>query len=169
MPADLRDHAVRLRNRRGRHCLRRSCDGQDKASSSNQPDHFSFSLLAVGTSRLVPKLRGCRTSAGVRLSSSNLSASGPDGSPPCGRRDSPGGKCCHSHKQDRCSQHSRKKDSRSLHSLRMDSIRDYRKILGRGSACCRNTKSAGDQIKRTAAASTAELFRDPLFLADLCR
>src|SRR5262245_61869165 len=39
--ADLRDHAVRLRNRRWRQCLRRSCDGYDKASSSNQPDHSS--------------------------------------------------------------------------------------------------------------------------------
>jgi len=25
--ANLRDHAVRLRDRRGRYCLRRSCDG----------------------------------------------------------------------------------------------------------------------------------------------
>ena len=37
--ANLRDHAVRLRKRRGRYCLRRSCEGYDKASSSNQPDH----------------------------------------------------------------------------------------------------------------------------------
>jgi hypothetical protein len=35
--ANLRDHAVRLRNRRRRYCLRRSCNGYDKASSSNQP------------------------------------------------------------------------------------------------------------------------------------
>ena len=33
--ANLRDHAVRLRNRRWCYCLRRSCDGYDKASSSN--------------------------------------------------------------------------------------------------------------------------------------
>jgi citrate lyase gamma subunit len=38
--ANLRDHAVRLRNRCRRYCLRRSCEGYDKASSSNQPDHF---------------------------------------------------------------------------------------------------------------------------------
>jgi len=46
--ANLRDHAVRLRNRRRRYCLRRSCDGYDKASSSNQPDHFLSSLLYRG-------------------------------------------------------------------------------------------------------------------------
>jgi len=39
--ANLRDHAVRLRNRRGRHCLRRSCDGQGKAGNRNQSDHSS--------------------------------------------------------------------------------------------------------------------------------
>src|SRR5262249_8516806 len=37
--ANLRDHAVRLRKRRRRYCVRRSCDGYDKASSNNQPDH----------------------------------------------------------------------------------------------------------------------------------
>ena len=37
----LRDHAVRLRNRRGRHCLRRCCDGKGKASNSYQSDHSS--------------------------------------------------------------------------------------------------------------------------------
>src|SRR5262249_29339851 len=37
--ANLHDRAVRLRNRRRRYCLRRSCDGYDKAGSSNQPDH----------------------------------------------------------------------------------------------------------------------------------
>jgi hypothetical protein len=37
--ANLCEHAVRLRKRRGRYCLRRSCEGYDKASSSNQPDH----------------------------------------------------------------------------------------------------------------------------------
>jgi hypothetical protein len=35
----LRDHAVRLRDRRGRHCLRRRRDCQDKSSNSNQSDH----------------------------------------------------------------------------------------------------------------------------------
>ena len=38
--ANLGEHAVRLRKRRGRYCLRRSCEGYDKTSSSNQPDHF---------------------------------------------------------------------------------------------------------------------------------
>jgi hypothetical protein len=37
--ANLRDHTVRLRKRRRRYCVRRSCYGYDKASSSNQPDH----------------------------------------------------------------------------------------------------------------------------------
>jgi hypothetical protein len=36
----LRDHAVRLRNWGGRHCLRRSCDGEGKASNGNQPEHW---------------------------------------------------------------------------------------------------------------------------------
>jgi hypothetical protein len=39
--SDLRDHAVRLRKRRERHCLRRCCDGNGEASNSNQPDHSS--------------------------------------------------------------------------------------------------------------------------------
>ena len=51
--ANLRDHAVRLRKRRGRYCLRRSCEGYDKASSSNQPDHFLSSLLYRGLFNLV--------------------------------------------------------------------------------------------------------------------
>ncbi len=37
--SDLRNHSVRLRDWRGRHCMRRSCDGQGEASNSNQPDH----------------------------------------------------------------------------------------------------------------------------------
>jgi hypothetical protein len=37
--ANLRNHAIRLRNRRRRYCLRRSCCGYEKASNSNQPDH----------------------------------------------------------------------------------------------------------------------------------
>ena len=37
--SDLRDHAVRLRKRRERHCLRRCCDGNGEASNSNQSDH----------------------------------------------------------------------------------------------------------------------------------
>ena len=32
--------------------------------------------------------------------------------------------------------------------LPMRCRRDYRKALGRASACCRNTKSAGDQIAK---------------------
>jgi len=46
--ANLRDHAVRLRDRRGRHCLRRSGDGQGKASNCNQSDHSSPPLFALG-------------------------------------------------------------------------------------------------------------------------
>jgi len=38
--ANLREHAVRLRKRRGRYCLRGSCESYDKTSSSNQPNHF---------------------------------------------------------------------------------------------------------------------------------
>ena len=48
----------RLRNRRRRYCLRRSCYGYDKASSGNQPDHsyppfftVGFFNLAVGGSK----------------------------------------------------------------------------------------------------------------------
>ena len=37
--ADLRDHAVRLMKRRGRHGLRRRCDAQAKCSNSDQPEH----------------------------------------------------------------------------------------------------------------------------------
>src|SRR5947208_15300780 len=40
--ANLRDHAVRLRKRRGRYCLRRSCEGYDQTSSSNQTDLQDF-------------------------------------------------------------------------------------------------------------------------------
>jgi hypothetical protein len=36
---DLRDHAVRLMKRRGRHGLHGCCQGQGK-SNSDQPDHF---------------------------------------------------------------------------------------------------------------------------------
>ena len=35
---DLRDHAVRLMKRRGRHCLGGGCDGQSK-SNSDEPNH----------------------------------------------------------------------------------------------------------------------------------
>ena len=41
--ANLRDHAVRLSKRRGRHCLRRSCDSECKAGNSKQPEHCIFS------------------------------------------------------------------------------------------------------------------------------
>jgi hypothetical protein len=37
--ANLREYAVRLSKRDRRYCLRRSCEGYGKASSSNQPDH----------------------------------------------------------------------------------------------------------------------------------
>ena len=36
---DLREHAVRLMKGRGRHGLRRRCDGEGKGSNSDQPDH----------------------------------------------------------------------------------------------------------------------------------
>jgi hypothetical protein len=39
---NLRNHAVRLRNRRGRHSVRKCCDGQGQASSCNQPDHLNL-------------------------------------------------------------------------------------------------------------------------------
>src|SRR6266699_3084199 len=50
--ANLRDHAVRLRNRRRRYCLRRSCYGYDKASNSNQPDHSYPPFFTVGSFNL---------------------------------------------------------------------------------------------------------------------
>ena len=37
---DLRGHAVGLMKRRGRHGLRRRCDGQGKGTSSDQSDHW---------------------------------------------------------------------------------------------------------------------------------
>ena len=43
--ADLRDHAVRLIKRRGRHGLRRRCDRQRKGSNSDQPDHWLLPCL----------------------------------------------------------------------------------------------------------------------------
>jgi hypothetical protein len=45
--ANLRDHAIRVRNWCWASCLRRTCDGDDKASSSNQPDHIVSSLFTV--------------------------------------------------------------------------------------------------------------------------
>jgi len=58
--ANLRDHAVRLRNRRRRYCLRRSCDGYDKAGSSNQPDHSILPLTSPSGSkqRGMPRIKG---------------------------------------------------------------------------------------------------------------
>src|SRR5215469_6539590 len=57
--ANLCDHALRLRNRRGRHCLRRSCDGQGKASKSNQSDQLLLPCLPWGFS--TPPSAGGRT------------------------------------------------------------------------------------------------------------
>ena len=37
---DLRDHVAQLKKRRRRHCLRRRCKGQGKASNSDQPHHL---------------------------------------------------------------------------------------------------------------------------------
>ena len=50
--ANLCDHAIRLRNRHRRYCLRRSCYGYDKASSSNQPDHSYPPFFPVGSFNL---------------------------------------------------------------------------------------------------------------------
>jgi hypothetical protein len=44
--SDLRDHAVRLRNRRRCHSLRRCRNRQGEASNSNQPDHSAPPLAA---------------------------------------------------------------------------------------------------------------------------
>src|SRR6476646_12055496 len=41
---DLRDHAVRLMKRRGRHCLGGGCDGQSKCNS-DQPECCHVKLL----------------------------------------------------------------------------------------------------------------------------
>jgi hypothetical protein len=49
----LRDHAVRLRNWGGRHCLRRSCDGEGKASNGNQPEHWFSPLFSRCPASLV--------------------------------------------------------------------------------------------------------------------
>jgi hypothetical protein len=40
--ADLRDHAVRLMKRRGRHSLGGGCDGQSKCNSDQQPSKKDF-------------------------------------------------------------------------------------------------------------------------------
>jgi len=50
--SDLRDHAVRLRKWRRRHCLCRYCNRQGEASNSNQPDHHSAPLLTVQSLQL---------------------------------------------------------------------------------------------------------------------
>jgi hypothetical protein len=63
--ANLRDHALRLRNRRRRYCLRRSCDGYDEASSSNQPNHFLSFLLYRG---LLTSIGGSRQRGMPRIS-----------------------------------------------------------------------------------------------------
>jgi|SRR6267378_3527799 len=43
---DLRGHAVWLMKRRGRHGLRRRCDGYGKGGSSDQPDHLFSPMLS---------------------------------------------------------------------------------------------------------------------------
>jgi len=52
--SNLRDHAVRRRNRRRRHGLRRGSNQKGEASNSNQPDHHSVPLLTVQSLRPVP-------------------------------------------------------------------------------------------------------------------
>ena len=49
--SDLRDHAVRLRNRRRCHGLRRCRNRQSEASNSNQPDHSAPPLAAQSPDR----------------------------------------------------------------------------------------------------------------------
>ena len=79
--------------------------------------------------------------------SASLSASGLDGSPPCGRRDSPGRSSCRSHKKDSCSQHSQKKDSCSQHSLKKDSRSQHSRRMD--SYCRRNTTRSRSQFRKT--------------------
>ena len=63
---DLRDHGIRLRKRRERHCLRRCCYGNGEASNSNQPDHSSPPFTkAVGDLLGVPPTL-CQTIRTVR-------------------------------------------------------------------------------------------------------
>jgi hypothetical protein len=45
--SDLRDHAIRLRNRRRCHSLRRRCNRSGEASNSNQPNHSAPPLTAL--------------------------------------------------------------------------------------------------------------------------
>ena len=100
--------------------------------------------------------RRCRTSPGYDFLSSSLSASGLDGSPPCGRRECPGGRCCRSHKKDSCSQHSQKKDSRSQHSQTKDSRSQHSQTKDNHSqhsrmmdSYCRNTTHSRSQSRKT--------------------
>jgi AraC-like DNA-binding protein len=69
--ANLRDHAVRLRNRRRRYCLRRSCYGYDKASSGNQPDHSYPPFFTVGADPYLNEtlLHHCEKALAYRRSS----------------------------------------------------------------------------------------------------
>jgi hypothetical protein len=53
---DLRDHAARLMDWCGCHGVRRCCDGQDKASNSDQPDHC-FLPVYTGLLRKKPALK----------------------------------------------------------------------------------------------------------------
>ena len=43
---DLRDHAVRLRKRRGRHSLSRRCGGKGNSSNSDQSDHWFWCIFS---------------------------------------------------------------------------------------------------------------------------
>ena len=111
-----------------------------------------FSLLAVGTSRLVPKLRGCRTSAGGATFccssplSSSLSASGRDGSPPCGRRERPGGRCCHSHKKDSCSRIAGRRIAVASIARSRITVAEHRRRMD---SYCRNTSHSRSQFRKT--------------------
>jgi predicted dithiol-disulfide oxidoreductase (DUF899 family) len=61
--ANFRDHLVRLRNWRRRYCLRRSYDGYDKASSSNQPDRRALPWVKVEKEYAFDTPEGKRTLA----------------------------------------------------------------------------------------------------------
>jgi hypothetical protein len=54
--SDLRDHAVRLRDRRWCYCLRRSCDGQGEASNSKHPEHCFPPVFPPSQGRVAPKM-----------------------------------------------------------------------------------------------------------------
>jgi hypothetical protein len=95
--ANLRDHAVRLRKWRWCYCLRRSCDDEDKASSSDQPNHLllpCYRTLSFKKERAIPSIIQAKphykTTRKLRWFDSRCcailgSATGMAGIPACGR------------------------------------------------------------------------------------